>query len=209
MISSCNSMPNMEAEDAPSPPAAQPLCPNNQEPMTPPAKPVKNGWRWKKLPPPKAGAGAAGAKPGGRDGCGSGVTLRLSGCAPLLSYVRKPRLPMLEEWPPAELPARASAIAGANARVAAIRTASKMRQFSIRFDMIRSSKSSRAQLEYARYGHAPIVAEASLAAAERFLGEGRLRRVPAARVRGPSCLIAGFAGPKYSGRCMLSDGCRT
>src|SRR5438067_13420124 len=102
MISSCNSMPNMEAEDAPSPPAAQPLCPNNQEPMTPPAKPVKNGWRWKKLPPPNAAAGAAGAKPGGRDGWGSGVTLRLDGCAAVVSEVRGSRRSMVEERPPAE-----------------------------------------------------------------------------------------------------------
>src|SRR5690242_13174444 len=42
---------------------------------------------------------------------------------------------MLEERPPAELPARASASAGASARVAAINTASKMRQFSSRYDM--------------------------------------------------------------------------
>jgi hypothetical protein len=64
------------------------------------------------------------------------VTLRLNGCAPLFSKVRDPRLPILEERPPAELPARASAIAGASARVAAIKTAMRMRQFSIRFDMI-------------------------------------------------------------------------
>src|SRR6516164_6436393 len=77
----------------------------------------------------------AGVKPGGRDGEGSGVTLRLSGCAPLFSYVRNPRLPMLDERPPAELPARASAIAGASARVAAKKTASRMRQFGSRFDI--------------------------------------------------------------------------
>jgi hypothetical protein len=78
----------------------------------------------------------------------------------LFSKVRDPRLPMLDERPPAELPARASAIAGANARVAAIKMASRMRQFSIRFDMVRSSKSSRGKSEYARYGHAPMLAEA-------------------------------------------------
>src|SRR5205807_1207215 len=139
-------------------------------------------------PPPKAGAGAAGAKPGGRDGCGSGVTLRLNGCAPLFSYVRKPRLPMLDDRPPAELPARASAIAGANARVAAIKTASRMRQFSIRFDMIGSSKNLPGQPGYARYGHAPILAEASLAVAERFSGDGAPPRLPARRVEGPGCL---------------------
>src|ERR1700719_1838722 len=83
---------------------------------------------------------------------------------------------MLEERPPAELPARASAIAGAKVRVAAIRTASRMRQFSIRFDMVRSSKRSRAQPGYARYGHVPIPAEGSLAVAERFLGEGASSR---------------------------------
>src|SRR5438477_550116 len=93
-------MPSIEAPDPPSSPAAQPLCPNSQEPMKPPASPVKNGWRWKKLPPPKA-------------------------------------------------------------------------------------------------------------AAERFLGKGCLPRAPAGRVRGRSCLIVGFAGPKYSARCTVSDGCRT
>jgi hypothetical protein len=73
---------------------------------------------------------------------------------------------MLEERPPAELPARASAIAGASARVTAIKTASRMRQFSIRFDMGRLVQKSRAQSGYARYGDVPMPAEASLAPAQ-------------------------------------------
>jgi hypothetical protein len=95
---------------------------------------------------------------------------------------------MLDERPPAELPARASAIAGANARVAAIKTASRMRQFSIRFDIVGSSKSSRGKSRYARYGHAPMLAEAWLAATERFSGDGG----PSSRAKRPACL-PGFA----------------
>ena len=68
----------------------------------------------KKLPPPPyAGAVTGGASPGWRGGSGRGAMLRLSGCAPLFSKLRDPRLPMLDDRPPDELPARASAIAGA------------------------------------------------------------------------------------------------
>jgi hypothetical protein len=42
---------------------------------------------------------------------------------------------MLDERPPAELPARASAMAGANARVVQTKSARKMRQLHNRLDM--------------------------------------------------------------------------
>ena len=53
--------------------------------------------------------------------------LRISGCALLFSYVRNPRLPMLDERPPADAPARASAIAGANTTLAQKNSAKMMR----------------------------------------------------------------------------------
>ena len=55
--------------------------------------------------------------------------LRVSGCALLFSYVRNPRLPMLDERPPADAPARASAMAGAKATLAQKNSARMMRQF--------------------------------------------------------------------------------
>jgi hypothetical protein len=61
--------------------------------------------------------------------------LRLSGWAPLFSNVREPRLPMLDERPPKELPARASAMAGASARTALKNRAVRMRQLGSRLDM--------------------------------------------------------------------------
>src|ERR1700730_19137873 len=61
--------------------------------------------------------------------------LRLSGCALLFSKVRDPRLPMLEEWPPEEPPARASASAGASATLAQTNSARRMRQFINRLDI--------------------------------------------------------------------------
>ena len=55
--------------------------------------------------------------------------LRPSGCTLLFSYVRKPRLPMLDERPPADAPARASAMAGANTTLAQKNSAKMMRHF--------------------------------------------------------------------------------
>jgi hypothetical protein len=55
--------------------------------------------------------------------------LRVSGCALLFSYVRNPRLPMLDARPPADAPARASAMAGAKAMLAQKNSARMMRQF--------------------------------------------------------------------------------
>ena len=54
--------------------------------------------------------------------------LRLKGCALLFSYVRSPRLPMLDERPPEEPPARASAMAGARATLALKNSARMMGQ---------------------------------------------------------------------------------
>src|SRR6516165_4923535 len=71
----------------------------------------------------------AGVRPGCVGVCGSGVMLRVSGCALLFSYVRNPRLPMLDERPPADAPARASAMAGANTRLAQKNSANMMRHF--------------------------------------------------------------------------------
>src|SRR6516164_10561855 len=71
----------------------------------------------------------AGVRPGCVGVCGSGVMLRVSGCALLFSYVRNPRLPMLDERPPADAPARASAMAGAKATRAQKNSARMMRQF--------------------------------------------------------------------------------
>src|SRR6516225_9235232 len=71
----------------------------------------------------------AGVRPGCVGVCGSGVMLRVSGCALLFSYVRNPRLPMLDERPPADAPARASAMAGAKATLAQKNSARMMRQF--------------------------------------------------------------------------------
>jgi hypothetical protein len=62
--------------------------------------------------------------------------LRPSGCALLFSYVRSPRLPMLDERPPEEPPARASAMAGAKATLAQKNSASMMRQFSSRLAIV-------------------------------------------------------------------------
>src|SRR5580704_18606089 len=83
---------------------------------------------------------------------------------------------MLEERPPAELPARASAIAGAKARVAAIRTASRMRQFSIRFDMVRSSKRSRGTARILTIWARAHTGGRIARRVERFLGEGASSR---------------------------------
>ena len=55
--------------------------------------------------------------------------LRLKGCALLFSYVRSPRLPMLEERPPEEPPARASAMAGAKAMLTQKSSPRMTRQF--------------------------------------------------------------------------------
>src|SRR5438445_2339869 len=63
--------------------------------------------------------------------------LRPNGCALLFSKVRLPRLPMLDEPPLEEPPARASAIAGANARLALRNNARRMRQFIDRRDIAR------------------------------------------------------------------------
>jgi hypothetical protein len=61
--------------------------------------------------------------------------LRLKGCAELFSYVRKPRLPILDERLPKEPPARASAMAGAKERPAQNNSASRVRQFGSRLDI--------------------------------------------------------------------------
>ena len=50
---------------------------------------------------------------------------------------------MLDEWPLDELPARASAIAGANAKLALTNNAMRMRQFIDRFDIAPSAKNFR------------------------------------------------------------------
>ncbi len=71
---------------------------------------------------------------------GCGATLRFSCCAPLLSQLRTPRLPKLDGRPPYELPARASARAGASAINAQQTSARRMRQFSSVFDISRLSR---------------------------------------------------------------------
>src|SRR5712692_8609878 len=84
-----------------------------------------NGWRWKKLPPPRAPAPAPAPASGLVDGVW--VMLRVTGAAPLFSKVRVPRLPMLEPAPEYELPARASARLGASAKVRQKNSDSRMR----------------------------------------------------------------------------------
>jgi hypothetical protein len=69
--------------------------------------------------------------------------LRLRGCALFGSKVRDPRLPMLDERPPEELPARASASAGASAMLAQTNSARKTRQFINRLDIASSVKNFR------------------------------------------------------------------
>jgi hypothetical protein len=143
MIRSCSKMPGTDAFQASPLPAAQP--PNNHKPRNPPATPVKNGCRWKKLSGLDADGCSAGALWAGEDSAGvepgeravsgeSGGTLRRGGacCFP---WVWDPPLPMLDECLRAELPARVSAIAGASARVAQKKTDKRKRQSSSRNDM--------------------------------------------------------------------------
>src|SRR5260221_4745634 len=102
------------------PPMAWPMPPillNSIEPRNPPAIPVKNGWRWKKLPPPAAAAAPIGLVLG-TAAWGAGFALRVIGWAPFCSKLREPRLPMLEPGLEEELPARASARLGANVSTA-------------------------------------------------------------------------------------------
>src|SRR6185503_13380145 len=99
----------------PSPVPRPPKWLNSIEPRKPPASPVRNGWRWKKLPPAAcAGAGEPGTVALGDDG--DGLALRVIGAAPFCSKVRVPRLPMPDEdeCPELEPPARASAWLGAS-----------------------------------------------------------------------------------------------
>jgi hypothetical protein len=72
--------------------------------------------------------------------------LRSSGCALLFSYVLSPRLPMLDERPPEEPPARAYAMAGAKATLAQKNNASMMRQFSSRLGIFRLAQKLRNNL---------------------------------------------------------------
>ena len=137
MIRSCNSMPSIEAEAAPpSPcrPAAVPEQPGTDQPAGQPGQervPLEEAAarRHRRGPVPP------GRSPGWRGGCGwrgdaAAQRLRavvLEGARPAAAHARRA--------PPEELPARASAIAGASARVAAKKSASRMRQFSSRLDM--------------------------------------------------------------------------
>src|SRR2546423_1405628 len=84
--------------------------------------------------------------------------LRFSGCAPLFSKLREPRLPMLDEPPPYEPPARASAMAAASARVALRSNAPRMRQFNMsRLDIVPPVQSS-AGLGFRRRYRASLIA---------------------------------------------------
>src|SRR5262244_1805867 len=105
---------------------------------------------------------------------------------------------MLEERPPAELPARASAIAGASASVAAIKIASRMRQFGRRFDIATLVRKLVEESGYPRYMRAPRRTEAALGAIEaifRWWGSG---------ASGAPCLIVGPLVPNI----LVGGGCR-
>src|SRR6266851_604818 len=121
MISTVSNPPNTW----PRPPMPPPRLLNSIEPRKPPASPLMNGWRWKKLPP--IAPAPAPAPASGLVADGVWVMLRESGAAPLLSKVRVPRLPMLEPPPLEELPARASARLGASASVRQKNSGSRMR----------------------------------------------------------------------------------
>jgi hypothetical protein len=58
---------------------------------------------------------------------GLGFMLRVTGAAPLFSKVRVPRLPMPDDEPPYELPARASARLGASTRAMQKNRGNRMR----------------------------------------------------------------------------------
>src|SRR6516162_2102020 len=95
---------------------------------------------------------------------------------------------MLEERPPAEPPARASAITGAKARLAQKRSARMMRQLVSRFSMRRSLK-TRGLITYARIWGVSGPAEAPASGMAR---SGRAE-APLSGIepdpRRPACLI--------------------
>src|SRR5712671_1382757 len=97
---------------------------------------------------------------------------------------------MLEERPPAELPARASAIAGASARVAAMNTASRMRHFSSRFDiatLVRKFRETRIRPIWARAQAGGSITRYRAVDFPAGAGPARAGRVAC----GPGCLRAG------------------
>src|SRR5205823_13541877 len=124
MIRNSSRIPITDSAQAPSASAAQPVCPNSQEPRNPPAIPVKNGCPRKKLLALYAGDASTGLEPGERAISGEGGgTLRLVG--PLLfSWARGPGgCPILDGRPPAERPARVSARVRTQARLGLSRLA--------------------------------------------------------------------------------------
>ena len=117
--------------------------------------------------------------------------LRPSGCALLFSYVRSPRLPMLDERPPDELPARASAMAGARATQAQKNHASMIRQFSSRLGIFQLAQNLRDNLMRVHI----VCAGAGGSTAERNITVGRFCAAePVARP--PACLIGQLLAPK-------------
>src|SRR5437879_3885004 len=108
---------------------------------------------------------------------------------------------MLEE-PPAELPARASAIAGARARVAAMNTASRMRQFSSGFDiatLVRKFRETRIRPIWARAQAGGSITRYRAVDFPAGAGPARAGRL----------LDCRLAGPKYSCWCTVGDRRRT
>ena len=101
------------AQSTPASPTAEPMpppapcalapCPNSHEPNSSAGEPGQ-----KRMALQKAAAGSGGGWAGGVAGApaigGCGVRLRFSGCAPLFSQLRDPRLPMLDGRPPKEPP---------------------------------------------------------------------------------------------------------
>ena len=155
-----------------SPPNIVPMAPprprwlNSAAPRKPPASPVNNGWRWKKLGWAAPAAPAAGPTPEGRAAVVAlGLTLRVIGAASLCSKVRDPRLPIPgapDDVPPLEydLPARASARLGASTSAKAKNSASKADQSrggaktGDRVDMARSVREPM-EISASQYGDGP------------------------------------------------------
>ena len=149
----------------------------------------------------KRAPAAAGGQAGCRGASGCGVTLRLKGCALLLSQVRTPRLPMLEPRPPVELPPRASAIAGARARAMQQKSAKRMRQLGSRLDI---GKSPCTKMLASHMGLCLRRQKLSIgiSAGDRSGGPGALldRRPARPQITGLECVGAD--------RCMPVGGCR-
>src|SRR5262252_4452705 len=112
--------------------------------------------------------------------------LRPSGGALLFSYVRSPRLPMLDEPP-----ARASTMAGAKATLAQKNNASMMRQFSSRLGIVQLAQNLRNNLMRMHI----VCAGAGGSTAERNITAGAPMAVdPAGGPR--ACLIGRSPAPK-------------